>query len=112
MSTRIALDITDPNLKEKLAVLPDKMLDYAEEVLLAQASTKTDDVAWEVFNEIKFKGKTDATMIYQTFNYGGGSTVPVRVTSTAVDGETLTVHLKRYSALDQASGTYSAYYGN
>ena len=37
MSTRIALDITDPNLKEKLAVLPDKMLDYAEEVLLAQA---------------------------------------------------------------------------
>jgi hypothetical protein len=78
----------------------------------AQASTKTDDVAWEVFNEIKFKGKTDATMIYQTFNYGGGSTVPVRVTSVAVDGETLTVHLKRYSSVNQSGGTYSAYYGN
>ncbi len=31
------LDITDPNIKNKLAVLPEKMADYAEEVLLAQA---------------------------------------------------------------------------
>jgi hypothetical protein len=37
MSTRIILDVTDPNLKEKLAVLPEKMLDYAAEVLIAQA---------------------------------------------------------------------------
>jgi hypothetical protein len=37
MSTRIVLDITDPNIKEKLAVLPEKMLDYAEEVLISQA---------------------------------------------------------------------------
>ncbi len=33
----IHLDITDSNIKEKLATLPEKMLDYAEEVLLDQA---------------------------------------------------------------------------
>lgn len=37
MSTRIVLDITDPNIKEKLAVLPEKMLDYADEVITSQA---------------------------------------------------------------------------
>jgi hypothetical protein len=77
----------------------------------AQAAAKTDGVAWQVFNDIKFSGKTDATKIYQTFNYGGGATIPVRVTSVSVDGETLTLHLKRYSSTDQASGTYSAYHG-
>ncbi len=33
----IPLDLMDPNLKEKLATLPEKMLDFAEEVLLEQA---------------------------------------------------------------------------
>jgi hypothetical protein len=77
-----------------------------------QASTpKTDGVAWQVFNDIKFGGKIDSTKIYQTFNYGGGATIPIRLTSIEVDGETLTVHLKRYSSADQSAGTYAAYYG-
>jgi hypothetical protein len=33
----IMLDAEDPNIKEKLATLPEKMLDYAEEVLMNQA---------------------------------------------------------------------------
>ena len=33
----IILDLTDPNIKEKLATLPERMLDYAMEVLLEQA---------------------------------------------------------------------------
>lgn len=33
----ISLDLADPNIKQKLAVLPEKMLEYAEEVLVAQA---------------------------------------------------------------------------
>ena len=37
MPNKITLDITDPNIKEKLAVLPEQMLDHAEEVLLSQA---------------------------------------------------------------------------
>lgn len=38
MSTiNIEINIDDPNIKEKLAVLPEKILDYGEEVLLAQA---------------------------------------------------------------------------
>lgn len=78
-----------------------------------QASTpKTDDCPYEVFNEIKFTGKTDATKIYQTLNYGGGATVPVRVTEKTAQGETLTIHLKRYSSTDQSGGTYAAFYGN
>lgn len=31
------LDVFDINIKEKIATLPEKMLDYAEEVLLSQA---------------------------------------------------------------------------
>lgn len=37
MSEIIKLDFTDPALKAKLANLPEKMLEYAEEVLLSQA---------------------------------------------------------------------------
>ncbi len=33
----IQLDLTDPNIKEKLATLPEKMIEWAEEVLLEQA---------------------------------------------------------------------------
>ena len=33
----INLDLADPNIKEKLARLPEQMLDWAEEVLLEQA---------------------------------------------------------------------------
>jgi hypothetical protein len=33
----ITLDLTDPNVKQKLAVLPEKMLEYAFEVLMEQA---------------------------------------------------------------------------
>jgi HK97 gp10 family phage protein len=33
----IVLDIQDPHIKERLAQLPEKMADYAEEVLLEQA---------------------------------------------------------------------------
>lgn len=33
----ITLDLADPNIKQKLAVLPEKMLEYAEEVLVDQA---------------------------------------------------------------------------
>jgi len=33
----IILDIEDPNFKYKLATLPEKMLDYAYEILMAQA---------------------------------------------------------------------------
>jgi hypothetical protein len=33
----IMLDFTDPNIKEKLATLPEKMLDWAEETLIQQA---------------------------------------------------------------------------
>lgn len=77
----------------------------------AQSSTKTDGVNWQVFNEIKFKGKTDATMKYQTFNFGGGATLPVRVTDIQVDGETLKVTIERYTASPANSGTYSVWYG-
>ena len=37
MANAVTLDIFDPNIKDKLAVLPEKMADYAEEVLLDQA---------------------------------------------------------------------------
>lgn len=37
MANTITLDISDPNIKEKLAVLPEKMLEYAEEALINQA---------------------------------------------------------------------------
>lgn len=33
----VNIDLYDPNLKEKLATLPEKMLDYAYEVLMDQA---------------------------------------------------------------------------
>jgi hypothetical protein len=33
----VNIDLFDPNIKEKLAVLPEKMADYAEEVLLDAA---------------------------------------------------------------------------
>ena len=33
----IILDLYDPNVKQKIAQLPEKMMDYAEEVLLRQA---------------------------------------------------------------------------
>jgi hypothetical protein len=33
----IILDWADPNIKDKLATLPEKMLDFAEEVLIQQA---------------------------------------------------------------------------
>jgi HK97 gp10 family phage protein len=38
----INLDIFDPNIKTKLATLPEKMLEYAEEVLLKQAQLMRD----------------------------------------------------------------------
>lgn len=78
----------------------------------AQASTKTDVFGWQVFEDIKFGGKTDATKIYQTFNYGGSASIPVRVIDVSVDGEVLTVALKRYSSSSGSGGTYSAWYGN
>lgn len=34
----IVLNMMDPNIKQQLATLPEKMLDYAEEVLVAQAN--------------------------------------------------------------------------
>jgi hypothetical protein len=37
LALSITLDLDDPNIKEKLAVLPEKMLDFAFEVLLEQA---------------------------------------------------------------------------
>jgi hypothetical protein len=33
----IAFDLSDPNVKEKLATLPEKMLEYAYEVIMEQA---------------------------------------------------------------------------
>lgn len=78
----------------------------------AQASTKTDDCAWEVFNQIKFDGTTSNTKIYQTFNANIGATIPVRIENINVDGENLAVTLRRYSSTDQSGGTYGAYYGN
>lgn len=36
MTNIIKFDLTDPNLKSKIAELPEKMADYAEEVLLNQ----------------------------------------------------------------------------
>jgi hypothetical protein len=36
--TTIYLDLNDPAIKQKLATLPEKMLEWAEEVLIAQAN--------------------------------------------------------------------------
>lgn len=77
-----------------------------------QASTpKTDTEPWQVFNEIKFDGETDSTRIYQTFNYGGGSTIPVRITNVDIDNDLLVVTLKRYTSADASASTYNVWYG-
>lgn len=78
----------------------------------AQSGVKTDDAAWEIFNEIKFTGTTDATKIYQTFNANTGATIPVRIENIQVDGENLVITLRRYSSTDQSAGAYGAFYGN
>jgi hypothetical protein len=77
----------------------------------AQTAAKTDYVNWQVFDEIKFTGTNDATKVYQTFNYGGGATIPVRLGEISIDGEVLTVPMKRYSSADQAASAYTAYHG-
>jgi hypothetical protein len=71
----------------------------------------TDSVPWQVFTEIKFGNKTDSDQIYQNLNWGGGTTLPVRLTDLQVDGSTLTVTFRRYSATAGASGTSKAWYG-
>lgn len=77
----------------------------------AQSGSKTDAKEWQIIDEIKFTGTNDSTKLYQTFNFGGGTTIPVRVGEPSIDGETLVVPLKRYSATNQSSSTYSAYHG-
>jgi|OpeIllAssembly_1097287.scaffolds.fasta_scaffold2375446_1 hypothetical protein len=41
----IQLDVTDTYIKEKLANLPEKLLKWAEEVLMAQ-ETSVDNLNW------------------------------------------------------------------
>jgi len=71
----------------------------------------TDTVPWQVFTEIKFGNKTSANQIYQNLNWGGGTPLPVRLTDFSVDGSTLTVTFRRYSATSGSAGTSKAWYG-
>lgn len=80
-----------------------------------QASApKTDVNAYQVFQEIKFNGKTDADQEYQNLNLGTG-VIPVRLTGLLVqnegDSQTLQLTFRRYSATDGADGAYTAWYG-
>lgn len=76
---------------------------------------KTDTVPWQVFGEAKFGGKTDTDQYYQNLNWGGGSTLPVRVTDINVQntGEMnqLTVTFRRYTASDLSGSTAKVWYG-
>jgi hypothetical protein len=68
-------------------------------------------VPFQVFTEIMFGNKTDADQIYQNLNWGGGTTLPVRLIDFNVDGSTLTVTFRRYSATSGSLGTSKAWYG-
>ena len=77
-----------------------------------QATTpKTDAVPFQVFQEIKFGGKTDTDQVYQNLNWGGGTTIPVRLTAISVNDSTLTVSFRRYSASSGSGGTAKQWYG-
>jgi len=70
-----------------------------------------DVVAWQVFSEIKFGGKTSANQVFQNLNWGGGTTIPVRLVDFNVDGSVLTVTFQRYSSASGSAGTVKAWYG-
>jgi hypothetical protein len=70
----------------------------------------TDTVKWQVFTEIKFGGKTDTDQVYQNLNYCG-TTIPVRLVDFEVDGSTLTVTFRRYSATTGSGSTSKVWYG-
>jgi hypothetical protein len=71
----------------------------------------TDTVPWQVFTEIKFGNKTSANQIYQNLNWGGGTTIPVRLTDLTINGSFITLTFRRYSASNGSSSTSKVWYG-
>lgn len=128
------IKIIDPDTGDAHIVLPGRLGDYLQnlggadfEVQITcdididasnktwkrpQASTpKTDTVNWQVLSEIKFGNKSDAQQVYQNLNWGGGTTIPVRLVDLQVNNSTVTVTFRRYSATNGASGTNGAWWG-
>ena len=57
----ITLDLADPNIKEKLATLPERMLEYAFEVLLNQAELMKG--LWQVYINVDTGSARDSIRI-------------------------------------------------
>lgn len=71
----------------------------------------TDTMKFQVFTDIKWGHKTDSDQVFQNLNWGGGTTLPVRLISIDVNGPMLTLVFRRYTSSDAISGTAKAWYG-